>query len=32
VKARDAVARQMTPEQIAASQRRARRWTPRPAT
>jgi TPR repeat protein len=32
VKARDAVARQMTLEQIAAAQRRAPRWTPRPAT
>ena len=28
--ARDAVARQMTPEQIAAAQRRARRWTQDP--
>jgi TPR repeat protein len=32
VEARDAVARQMTPDQIAAAQRRARRWMPRPAT
>jgi hypothetical protein len=32
VKARDVVARRMTPDQIAAAQRRARRWIPRPAT